>query len=141
MVLLRWVFLLCFAMPCMAFPGPKPLPPEEPGAPPYCSPKNIMSADCMKAVCDRLSSYDCNTSDKLDEVSCQCSGVRGDCVTAVCNHLSRYDCDERDEIFGVVKMCRGVSDASCIDYVCSKLSWYECDDINDLKKVTEMCRR
>lgn len=138
MELLRWIVIFCIAIPCLASSGPKPLPPNKP---PYCSQLSLQSADCMKAVCDRLSSYECNTSDQLEEVSCQCSGVRGDCVTAVCNHLSSYDCDERQELFGVVKMCRGVADASCIDYVCSKLSRYDCDDIDDMKKVVEMCRR
>lgn len=136
---------------------PRPLPPDHPDNPnPYPDPQDpprrppprdcdpgdegSTSGACVEAVCGQLGHFECNTTDKLLEITRLCRNVRGSCVTAVCSRLSSFDCDQRQELAQVTQICRGLYDTSCIDYVCSRLSRWDCDEMHELRRIADQCR-
>lgn len=129
---------------------PRPLPdPNEPpqtppggGAPakpPRCTP-NAPIQDCVEAVCQQVSRFECDESWELSEITRACRNVDGNCVRRICSRVSRFDCDDRWELMEVADACRGVLDVSCIDYVCSRLSRFDCDEVHELKEIARQCR-
>lgn len=136
--------------------NPRPLPPDHPDNPNYPDPQDpprrppprdcdpgddgSSSGACVEAVCGQLSHFECNTTDKLLEITRLCRNVRGSCVTAVCSRLSSFDCDQRQELAEVTQICRGLYNTSCIDYVCSRLARWDCDEIHELRRIAYQCR-
>ena len=125
-------------------PNPYPDPQEPPRRPPprNCDPDDggSTSGACVEAVCGQLSYFECNTRDKLLEITRLCRNVRASCVTAVCSRLSSFDCDQRQELAEVTLICRGLYDTSCIDYVCSRLPRWDCDEMHELRRIADQCR-
>jgi len=125
------------------YPSPPPQrpPPHRPNPPPDCDPGGGGSpASCVEAVCGQLSYFECNSQDKLLDITRMCRNVRGSCVRAICSRLSTFDCDERREMEQVTQVCRGLYDTSCIDYVCSRLPRWDCDQLSELRKIADQCR-
>nr|WP_295905093.1 hypothetical protein [uncultured Bdellovibrio sp.] len=116
-----------------------PLPERPPNRPPNCPPTHFPT-DCIEAVCQQMSRFECDDRDDMIEVTQACRNVDGSCVRTVCSHVSRFACDEKVEIFEVTDMCRGLIDSSCIDYVCSRISKFECDEISEIREIAEQCR-
>lgn len=134
---------------------PRPLPPEHPDNPtpppqrppnrpnpPDCDPDygGGSPGSCVEAVCGQLSYFECNSRDKLLEITRMCRNVRGDCVRAVCSRVGTFECDQRNELSEVTMICRGMYDTSCIDYVCSRLPRWDCDEVRELRKIADQCR-
>ncbi|MNK99565.1 hypothetical protein D3C87_1199670 [compost metagenome] len=131
-------------------PDPAPLPPPQkpPNRPPHgphppnCDPDygGGSPGSCIEAVCGQLSYFECNSRDKLLEITRMCRNVRGDCVRAVCSRVGTFECDQRNELSEVTMICRGMYDTSCIDYVCSRLPRWDCDEVRELRKIADQCR-
>lgn len=129
-------------------PRPLPDPPESenpaPGHPPHrpppeCSP-NRFPSNCIEAVCQQLSRFECDDRDDILEVTRACRNVNGDCIRNICGRVSRFACDEKVEVFEVAEACRGLYDVSCIDYVCSRLSRFDCDEVSELAEIARQCK-
>lgn len=114
---------------------PKRLPPRNPND---CQPPG--TSDCVDAVCNQISRFECDQRDELLDVANECRNVKGECVRSVCSRVSRFACDEKSEIFDVTSMCRGLVDVSCIDYVCNRISRFDCDELSELYEIARQCR-
>ncbi|XGC82195.1 hypothetical protein ACES2L_06815 [Bdellovibrio bacteriovorus] len=141
-----WAVML--KKPQNSLPRPLPDPSEdEPSVPPPrrnpnpgpidCRPA---PGDCVEAVCQQLSRFDCDDRDDLLDIANECRNVSADCVKSVCSRVSRFACDEKSEMFEVTGMCRGLFDVSCIDYVCSRISRFDCDELSELHDIARQCR-
>jgi hypothetical protein len=120
---------------------PRPLPPDpgQPQQPPQDPPGNY-PRDCVDAVCQRLSRFDCDEPGELNTIGRFCVNVRPQCINTVCNHLSRFDCDEVNELQDVAGICRNLTNYTCIDYVCSHLGRFDCDEISEIRRIADQCR-
>jgi hypothetical protein len=116
-------------------------PPHRPN-PPECDPDygGGSPGSCVEAVCGQLSYFECNSREKLLEITRMCRNVRGDCVRAVCSRVGTFECDQRNELTEVTMLCRGLYNTSCIDYVCSRLPRWDCDEVQELRKIADQCR-
>lgn len=120
-------------------PPQKPPGGEVPAKPPRCTP-TVPVQDCVEAVCQQVSRFECDEAWEVSEITRACRNVDGNCVRRICSRVSRFDCDDRWELMEVADSCRGVLDVSCIDYVCSRLSRFECDEVHELKEIARQCR-
>lgn len=122
-------------------PQRPPNPPSRPN-PPECDPEygGGSPGSCVEAVCGQLSYFECNTQDKLLEITRLCRNVRGACVRAVCSRVGTFECDQRQELAEVTQICRGLYDTSCLDYVCSRLPRWDCDEVKEMRKIADQCR-
>lgn len=121
---------------------PPQKPPPRPPSPPACDPDygGGSPTECVEAVCGQLSYFECNSREKLMEITKMCRNVRASCIRAVCSRLGSHDCDERGDLEKVTGICRGHYDSSCIDYVCSRLPRWDCDEFNEIREIANQCR-
>ncbi|WP_081112232.1 hypothetical protein ACLWBD_07020 [Bdellovibrio sp. HCB117] len=124
--------------PSQPAPPTKPNPP--PNRPPNCPPPGGFPSDCIEAVCNQMSRFECDDRQDMLEVARACHNVNGDCIRTVCGKVSRFACDEKLELFEVTSMCRGLYDSSCIEYVCSRVSRFDCDELSEIREIAQQCR-
>jgi hypothetical protein len=107
--------------------------------PPYCPPHQP-SLGCAEAVCQHVSSYDCNDQSDLTRIAQMCRGNwDGSCINEACSHLSSYDCNDLSDLERIAASCAGQNGA-CMKEVCSRVSSYDCNDLSDLDRIGKMCQ-
>jgi hypothetical protein len=101
-----------------------------------CRPDKV---SCIKAVCDKMPSYNCDDASELERVTEICRGSNGNCINESCSKMPSYNCDDLHEIETIARACQGVGHG-CLNSVCSKMPSYNCDDRHEVEAVAKACR-
>lgn len=96
---------------------------------------------CVKYACSRLSSFDCDEQDELEQMFNACRGNYGDrCLKAATSKLNSFEYNDFNEIESIAVACNGFYDVSCIDYVCQRIGHFKCDERDEVIKVINHCK-
>lgn len=96
---------------------------------------------CIKAICDKLSSFQCDEYSELVEVANACTGNYGAaCFLEVISHLSTFEYDTRREAIQIAIACRNNVDGECIKYICQKIYNRDCDQKRELLNIAKHCQ-
>lgn len=103
----------------------------------YCNTE--YSQSCVEFVQKKLSSFEYDTLEKLQNLIGSCKGNLDDkCLTVVTAHLSINEYDDHHEMASIARSCRGV-DAQCVTFITSKLSLIEKDEREELSEIARSC--
>jgi len=96
---------------------------------------------CLKEFCSRLSTFGCDETIEIQNVTRACSGNYGsECLARGCRNLSSFQCDEFIELAEITNACRNVYDSKCFDFFASKIPEFQLDERIEVVQVITQCK-
>ena len=96
---------------------------------------------CVKEFCSRLSTFGCDETIEIQNVTRACSGNYGsECLDRGCRNLSPFQCDEFNELAEITNACRNVYDSKCFDFFASKIPEFQMDERMEVIQVINQCK-
>lgn len=102
--------------------------------------RNEDRKSCMKAICEKMSSYKCDEAHELKAVAGLCKKVSGaSCIDEIAKKMSKYKSDELHELQAIANICHNLRPKS-VTFYCSYLPNYRCDEFFELKNAADIMR-
>ena len=96
---------------------------------------------CVKEICSRLSSWECDDQTEIQKVTRACTGNFGNaCIVKACIPIPSFQRDDFNELSEISTACSNNYGSQCFDFFSSKLAHYSLDDRFEVVSVLNQCK-